>query len=229
MIIDNQRSLLFVHIPKTGGESFSQVLRSHGAVDFLDKHATIRDYANVSSDIPRHSLAVVRNPFDQVVSFYFHLRKPLYIPKDQLRKQYPHLGGEYVGPVEACKLAIRSSFSQFVDSIYYRGCIPHPYFQDQAEFICGNEGQILCSEVFKYESITRLWNRLCVIYGIPSIDIPHLNRSRRVHYSQYYDNRTREIIDGFFSKTLTTFGYCFGEAMCAAHPMPYRVPEVLVK
>lgn len=209
MISDTNMNLLFVHIPKTGGETISATLRLLGGIDIIEKHATFQEAAQSIGCAPKYSLAVVRNPFDQVVSFYQHLRKPLYVSKEKLRAQYPHLNGEYVGPVDACKLAMRLPFNAFVDAVYYRNEVDHPYFRDQTEFICGNDGNIACTDVFKFEHIEKAFARLRKIYGIASLNFSHLNKSERAGYEHYYEFRAREIIEGYFHKTINIFGYSF--------------------
>jgi hypothetical protein len=83
MVIGFRRRFLFVHVPRCAGESITERLLdpANGGGQFLRKHSRYAEAEQVMADeIHRFiAFAVVRNPYDQAVSFYEHLRKPLYM------------------------------------------------------------------------------------------------------------------------------------------------------
>lgn len=76
-ILIKDKKLLFVHIPKTGGESISNWLKNYfDAKDVGWKHSDIND---INISYYTHSFAVVRHPYDRLTSWYNHLVRELNI------------------------------------------------------------------------------------------------------------------------------------------------------
>jgi len=117
MVISGKYRIIFVHLRKTGGESISAAIAS--AADKkcgnLYKHMTA---SRIMEKFPKkwnkyYKFCFVRNPWDLAVSFYFHLRKPLYVDWKTLRKQYPRFRGK-LNPKYACKMAMEEPFDSWV-------------------------------------------------------------------------------------------------------------------
>ncbi len=108
--------LLFVHLPKTGGESMVEALAPQGLLG--PKHVTWREFA---LSFPHWARArptvacVVRNPWDQVLSFYSHLRKPKYLDPQAIsaRPDYFTPGG-YLHPEALSRSACEEDFPAWV-------------------------------------------------------------------------------------------------------------------
>lgn len=211
MIINFQDSYLFVHIPKCAGESMKELLISadNKGVNFLGKH----DYLMAALDVMGSKIkdfttfTVVRNPFSQVVSFYEHLRKPLYVPKEKLQKQYPGLK-EVLLPHKTAKLAMKLDFQSWVKQIYVIRKPYHKLHGDQLNWLTDKHNILRVDRVLKFEDLNEDLPKLQKELGIKG-KLPHKNESKKLNYQAYYDEETKEIIEGEFEPTLKLFDYQF--------------------
>lgn len=200
-MISTSHRFLFIHVPKTGGNSIQNILRKYsedkilvtGDQDGYDrfgiysekygtlKHESLRRYKRVMEKEVFESLykfAVVRNPWDMMMSFYFS----------------PNLGERDWNRVE------------FIEQV---NVIPTP-----SEFICENQGGNLDSDIdflMKFENIDLDFQKVCNDIGIPYEPLPVRNASNRKHYSFYYDNELIELVAKKFSKEIEWGAYEFEE------------------
>ena len=129
----------------------------------------------------------VRNPWDRVVSLY-ERTEPLQM-KDKM------------------------SFDQFVDWIQYSSstCIhssPHRY---QLDWFVDASGNMLTDFIGKFERLETDWAFVAQKLGIAE-PLPHKRANPRSrHYTEYYNNRRREIIAKKFKVDIDNFGYEFGK------------------
>ena len=86
----------------------------------------------------------------------------------------------------------------------------------QFDFICDNQGNIdYLKHIGKLENIkntlTYITNTLNVNPPDLKFDFPHANKTKHKHYTEYYDDETREIVAEKYAKDIEYFGYEFGE------------------
>jgi Sulfotransferase family len=128
----------------------------------------------------------VRNPWDRVVSLY-ERTEPLRM-KDKL------------------------SFEQFVDWIQFASstCIhssPHRY---QLDWFVDGSGNVLADFIGRFERLETDWGTIAQRLGITET-LPHKRENPRArHYTEYYNDKTREIIASKFKIDIDYFGYEFG-------------------
>src|SRR6266571_4764317 len=129
----------------------------------------------------------VRNPCDRVVSLY-ERTEPLQM-KDKM------------------------SFEEFVGWIQYSSstCIhssPHRY---QLDWFVDGSGNMLADSIGKFERLEADWLSIAQKLGITGV-LPHKRANPRSrHYTDYYNDRTKEIIATKFKIDIDYFGYEFGK------------------
>lgn len=147
MVISHQRKLLFIHIPKCAGESITEWLLApqNGCSLYLQKHDRYADAEQVMGGELNGYLtfSVVRNPFEQVLSFYEHLRKPLHVSREDLERQYPGSDGR-LAPQWASRLAMEMDFPDYVRTVYAASSRQKrnaAWFDDMLTFLSGIDGR----------------------------------------------------------------------------------------
>ena len=136
----------------------------------------------------------VRNPWDRLVSQFFYLHKT-------------NNTGAILRYKKFDKNTINFLTHPFID---FGSDIPRRYmsFYDHLKNV---EGKINLNFIGKMENFQKDLNTICDKIGIPKQELPHKNKTKHKHYTEYYDDETREIVAEKYAKDIEYFGYEFGE------------------
>jgi len=201
-MINHEHKCIFIHIPKCGGSSVERHIdnRDWWVHAPAEKHLTANDarnkYAQYWDDYFKFS--IVRNPYDIEVSWY-HFKK------------HPFIHGREIG------------FSEFIkdESINTVAKISHgltdkrweniiPSVTDCYEYLSIDD-TIAMDYIGKLENIRQDFNTICDKIGIPRQQLLHVNKTNHKHYTEYYDDETKQIVAEKYAKDIEYFGYEFGE------------------
>jgi Sulfotransferase family len=150
--------------------------------------------------------AIVRNPWDRILSDYIFQRK----------KKAPT--NEKLFAVDD-RGRIRS-FREWLDSVfanpfYYEsrhwGAEVSPgihRWSPQVDWICLN-GNIAVDAVLKMENLKKDFENVRSLLGRPSGGLPCRNWKFHRHYSHYYDEATRRLVGEYYERDIAAFGYRF--------------------
>lgn len=67
-----------------------------------------------------------------------------------------------------------------------------------------------CDFVGRTETIQKDLNTVCDMIGIPRQVVPHKNKSTHEHYTEYYDDHSRKIVEDMFIEDIEHFDFKYG-------------------
>lgn len=201
-MISLDKNFLFIHIPKTGGNSIQNVLSKYskdekvvlsawgqdginrfGLKSFMSsnisKHSSINEYKeNVKPEIYNSlfKFAVVRNPWDRAISFYFS-------PHRQKENWNKDLFKGALSKLKPIRHYIVSSSKSILD--------------EEVDLI------------IRYENLQEDFKKVCGVLNIQDEELPHVNKSKRRDYKDYYDAELIKLVENKFEEEIDLFRYKF--------------------
>ena len=214
---------IFVHIPKTAGQSIEYVFLSLLGLSWDTRsplllrpnenkklgpprlaHLKANEYLKykyISQDLfdAYFKFAFVRNPWSRVVSFYNY------------RRYYR---------LFSFRSFVRNHLKKIRDK-------DHWFFAPQCEFVHDQNGQQLVDFIGKFENLQNDFDLVCNRLDLGTITLPHINKPKKTnlifkifnigddkkcHYSEYYDDETRYIVEEAYRADIVKFNYSFETA-----------------
>lgn len=186
---------IFVHIPKTAGVSISQNLFGN----LGGGHKTITDYHLIysPSEFNRYfKFTIVRNPWDRLVSAYFFLKEGGF-KADEKEWFDEHL-------------ASYNTFEEFVlQWVNQENIYTYNHFIPQYHFVT-HRNKLAVNKFYKLENITSAVQDISTKLGV-ELSLSHKNKTknRKPDYREYYNSRTKKIINQVYQRDITLFDYTF--------------------
>jgi len=189
----HKHKFIFIHIPKTGGLSLKTEFldRQNLPNEVYGRHKRPASYYKNNKN--HFKFTFVRNPWDRFVSCYF------YFKKYGRRRGFDKLTGEIINRY--------SNFNEFCLGL--NEALPNIkswHFKQMSFWI---DSPI--DFIGRFENFQEDFNTICDKIGIPQRALPHKNKSKHKHYTEYYDDETREIVAEKYAQDIEYFGYKFGE------------------
>jgi hypothetical protein len=149
--------------------------------------------------------AFVRNPWDRLVSCF---RNKIRDDSSLSNKWFEN--GVSRGLLCYGTFRPMMSFEEFVEAVLE---IPdleaEKHFRSQYTFLVDSNGEIIPNFFGKFENLNWDLMHVCERIGIHNPDLPHLQKSVRKNYRDYYSNELREKVRNRYSRDIELFGYTF--------------------
>ena len=199
-MISEKHNFIFILPPKNSSTSIISALK---------------DYVDIDLYIPQQNL----NTFD------FHEDPKFYIPDNkELLRKHANLRtykAEYINK-SAIYCSIRNPFDRLVSFYKWwtksfekkyslKEFLKKRKFSSQLRFVYSD--LVSLDDIFfvRQENIQHDLDLACDKIGIPRQKLPHKNKTDHKHYTEYYDDETREIVAEKYAQDIEYFGYKFGE------------------
>jgi len=212
MVVSDKYNFIFVHIPKTGGKSIRTILKDHIEISThhrlenmnrnrIHAHLTlyeIRKYLNgysfdnkgnvkpLQDPIKRFEgkkiFTVMRNPWDWVVSYYEFIKS---------RRRHP----KYFE----------------VNAMSFKDFIKSDYIKPQVNYVWNFTTNSIWPEtkIIRFEDLQKGFNEMLLEVGLHQMQLPHLHKTKRGKYHEYYDEETKSLIANKFAKEIELLKYEF--------------------
>ncbi|MEH6467611.1 MAG: sulfotransferase family 2 domain-containing protein [Porticoccus sp.] len=189
------KKAIFIHIPKTAGQSICKNLFHVKSVG----HMPYVWYQGIAPEqcLEYFKFAIVRNPWDRVVSAYHYLLRGGAIKRDSGLSEIIR---KYEG------------FDDFVRKWMCKENIEnHIHFIPQCYFIENQHGVIDIDYIGRFETLQSDINEIVGSnkgFLLPVI-LEEINSSSRGNYKDYYSPESKKIVEALYSRDINEFGYYF--------------------
>lgn len=188
----NNTRYIFIHIPKTAGTSILKYFKNTEKGQVHDK---------ISHNSYKHSVgklksfAMVRNPYDRLLSIFLHWKYNLKRIKETTEFE------EFVLNLNEPKLWCKS---QFVKKWQNK------YIDPQVTWISNGKNVPIVDYIIKFENINEDFNNFLVSEGFKDIkELPHTNKTKHTDYKDYYNDDMIKVVVDKYKKDLEYFNYSF--------------------
>ena len=201
-MISFQKKFIFIHLPKTGGNSIQSILLKYSedemvlwhpmqdGVERFDvmnselnttKHATLQEYQKALGleFNTFYKFICVRNPWERLISNYF---SPIFEKTELDRDEFAEM--------------VQKPDAQLKHYMGLDNCSSKSQF--------GNVDYIM-----RFESLEEDFHRVCKEINVSPEKLPHRNKSTREHYRHYYDEELKELVYSTHKDEIEYFGYKF--------------------
>jgi hypothetical protein len=202
-----KRGFVFIHVPKTGGNSISKALGL--SEDPRDtSHNRAKDVMPFVKVIAPHVVAItfVRNPYTRFLSLYNYARLEESLfhsvskPETALCGVHPDYHALRASSLEQCaELLVASKLGDV------RGAptLWHPQF----EWLLGWDGKVMVDYIAKIETVQADLAKMKELYGIESGPVPWLNKSERKGPPPQLTPRAIDLLRLYYQRDFELLGY----------------------
>lgn len=209
-MISKDKNFLFIHVPKTGGNSIQNILAAYaddtivienelqdGKERFqlkndtikISKHSALQEYKDQLDPAYYKSLykfSVIRNPYERLVSFYFSPHRQV---NEWNKDDFKKLILEEVEPLSHYIRTKSTGLKRLLDV--------NKSLDSELDYL------------IRFENLESDFDHVCKQLNIPFEGLPHRNQSNRDDYKKYYDDELLEMVQHQYADELKFGNYTF--------------------
>jgi hypothetical protein len=212
MRISHKHKFVYIAVQKTGSASIRNILDEYSDIrygNFNNKnpHATTWDvkkelFVNDTKKFNSYfKFAFVRNPWARMASWYEFMCRQVHKTESQ---KYDFVENQY----DTYKNISLMGFNRFIQFLYEKN---KSYYLGYSRYYEDENGNNLLDFIGKVENLQEDFDIVCDKIGIPKQQLPHKNKTNHKHYTEYYDDETKQMIAEKYAKDIEYFKYKFGE------------------
>ena len=208
-MISDKYKFIYIHIPKTAGESIEEVLSNEFEDsrivsndpdwDILIKHDTLieHDYSMKSPLSDFFTFSFVRNPWDRMVSHWKYFI--------QTERSPPM-------PFEDFVFNFHKVLKEAINGHWWNPYRKYIFTAPQLDFLTDENGEVQVNYIGRFEELQKDFDHVCKQLNIKAIKLPHKNKTSRKPHQEYY--KTQGCIDEVarrYKKDIEYFKYNFND------------------
>ena len=201
------QNAVFIWIPKSAGTSVLSALTRYGCIKLKKIHIVkyyfpqkgmvtfghinypelIKSgYVSRKFDESAYKFCFTRNPYDRAVSLFFYLKK-------------------------IDRVSSQTTFLEFCRQLNDKGCEDIGLYNLDGWSHCNPQVRWIenleMDFIGRFESLEADFNKILKDLKLPPVDLPHHNITSHEHFSHYYCQESKEIVENYYRKDFIHFGY----------------------
>ena len=161
------------------------------------RHLNVMNHVDTLFNIHKNNIftfGFVRNPFDRAISSW------KFNNRNNKSAEVSFL--QFCRKLESVDLLPESGIAE--DDQLLHACEQHPFL------IC-EERNIKANFIGRFENLQQDFDIVCDKMSVERQQLPHVNRTNHKHYTEYYNDESKEIIMKKYNRDFELFGYTFGD------------------
>jgi hypothetical protein len=209
-MISHKLKCIFIPVRRAAGQSICKILQEY-CLEELNEHIDRQqfnlfncgvlstppsvdvDFGDWYRDIEKFReyfvFTIVRNPWDRLLSGYF----------------YSNRGKRYLG--KRCW-----TLKKFIQNLPTKEMDYNWWFhitRTLTEMLVDRDGKYIADFTIRYENLKSDFAAVCDKLGIKGLKLPQIGKTSHKHYTKYYNDETRKMVEEIFAKDIEYFGYKF--------------------
>lgn len=191
MIVSHFKKLIFIHVHRTGGTSFTNVLRER-IPDCTELHTQHSNAMTVDASFFEtysnyYTIGFTRNPWERILSWYslIHFNDQKSINEERIR------------------------FENFIENDLAADFTDHSFHYNSLDYFTDKNGVSVADRIFRFDNLHNEIQTIANDLNLQFTEIPVTNTTNKKDYRDYYTQKSKLLIAQKCKKDIDYFNYTF--------------------